>query len=86
MKYTREIEIDFGEPFYGSAEFEVNFWYEQGEPEIIRADPNDCQQGSGDEVEILSIKYKGECANFLLKIAKFEDELKDICIEVLGDE
>ena len=86
MQYTRDIEIDFSEPFFGSAEFEVAFWYEQGEPQIIKADPSDCQQGSGCEVEILSIKYQGECANFLLKLADFESNLKNICAGVMGDE
>ena len=85
MQHTKDIEVDFGEPLNCSAEFEVNFWYEQGEPQIIKADPNDCQQGSGDEIEILSIKYQGECAGFLLRLAGFESGLKEMCVEVMGD-
>jgi hypothetical protein len=84
MLYNEYIEVYFGEPINADIELSVCFNYSKGEPEIIRADPNDCQQGSGDEVEILSIMYNGAHVKPMLYMGDFEDELKVLCMEVVS--
>ena len=86
MQYSKEIEIYLGEPFNDWFELSVKFSYQKGEPQIIKADPNDCQQGSADEIEIILITYQEEYAGLLLNMTGFESRLKQLCMESLEDE
>lgn len=68
-------------------EAEVGFNFTKGEPQIIAADPNDSQEGCGDEYEINELYILADhngskvpyCINFLI------DQMKDEIIEQLED-
>ena len=86
--YTHKEDVFI---YINAVEFEAEVYYtfDIGEPQIIRADPNDCCEGSDDLIEIhelYAIGYDGVayCVDFLIPMMK--ESLSEQIIENIGED